>query len=113
VSRPHAISLAAAVDLLIIRRTFKPVITPASLVACHRKSLKYARSVIIAFVTVVRVSDLLHFDLVWRSCRSEFWRNENLPLESFGERLDRDAHADELVEGIPGGGRRTIGCRGL
>jgi hypothetical protein len=39
-SRPYAI--AAAVGSLMMRATFKPAITPASLVACRCASLKYA-----------------------------------------------------------------------
>mmetsp|Transcript_2048 Transcript_2048/g.3620 ORF Transcript_2048/g.3620 Transcript_2048/m.3620 type:complete len:217 (+) Transcript_2048:1333-1983(+) len=43
---------AAAVGSLIMRITFNPAMRPASLVACRCASLKYAGTVITAFVTV-------------------------------------------------------------
>ena len=46
-SKPYAI--AAAVGSLITRRTLRPAIVPASLVACLCESLKYAGTVITAF----------------------------------------------------------------
>ena len=49
-SKPYA--SAAAVGSLIIRSTFKPAISPASLVACRCASLKYAGTVITASVIV-------------------------------------------------------------
>jgi len=49
-SRPYAI--AAAVGSLMIRRTFKPAMRPASLVACLCESLKYAGTVTTALLTV-------------------------------------------------------------
>ena len=48
-SKPYA--RAAAVGSLIIRRTFRPAIIPASLVACRCSSLKYAGTVTTAFLT--------------------------------------------------------------
>ena len=48
-SKPYAI--AAAVGSLIIRNTSNPAIAPASLVDCLCASLKYAGTVITAFVT--------------------------------------------------------------
>ena len=48
-SSPYAI--AAAVGSLIMRNTFKPAITPASLVACLCPSLKYAGTVITTSTT--------------------------------------------------------------
>ena len=46
-SKPYAI--AAAVGSLITRRTLRPAIVPASLVACLCESLKYAGTVITIF----------------------------------------------------------------
>ena len=43
--------MAAAVGSLIIRKTFKPAITPASLVACLCPSLKYAGTVMTTSIT--------------------------------------------------------------
>ena len=48
-SRPYAI--AAAVGSLMMRRTFRPQIAPASFVACRCESLKYAGTVMTAFFT--------------------------------------------------------------
>ena len=51
-SRPYA--MAAAVGSLMMRRTLRPEIVPASLVAWRWESLKYAGTVITASVTVCR-----------------------------------------------------------
>lgn len=48
-SKPYA--KAAAVGSLIILKTFKPAIAPASFVACLWESLKYAGTVITASLT--------------------------------------------------------------
>ena len=45
------IAIAAAVGSFITRNTFNPAISPASFVACHWESLKYAETVITALVT--------------------------------------------------------------
>ena len=48
-SRPYA--SAAAVGSLMMRRTLRPAILPASFVACRCASLKYAGTVMTASVT--------------------------------------------------------------
>lgn len=61
--RPYA--SAAAVGSLTIRTTFKPAITPASLVACRYASVKYAGTVITAcFTRSPRYASAVSFILV-------------------------------------------------
>ena len=81
-SRPYAI--AAAVGSLIMRSTSRPQIAPASFVACRCASLKYAGTVMTAFVTSCpRLASAVSFILA--KTMDEISSGENrrrLPLNS-------------------------------